>query len=196
MAPVIGEIENIGLVTNKSIPVKIKDVATVQASSQLRLGITEENGNGEVVGGIVVMRYGENAKDVIDRVKVRMKEVEKGLPPGVKFKIAYDRSDLIEGAVATLKEALWEEILIVSLIVFIFMFHWRSAAVAIITIPLSVLIGFIIMKLLNVSLNIMSLGGIALAIGDLVDAGIVMSENTYRELTQAVINKKFNGEDR
>jgi CzcA family heavy metal efflux pump len=183
----IDDIKNISLGTYKSIPVKISDVATVQMSSDLRLGITDENGNGEVVGGIVVMRYGENAKVVIDHVKERLADVELGLPAGVKLKVAYDRSDLIEAAVATLKEALWEEILIVSLVVMIFIFHFRSALVAIITIPLSVLIGFMIIRYAGISLNIMSLGGVALAIGDLVDAGIVMTENAYRQLTQAVV---------
>lgn len=183
----IDDIKNISLGTYKSIPIKISDVATVQMSSDLRLGITEQNGEGEVVGGIVVMRYGENAKEVIDRIKERIVDVETGLPSGVKFKVAYDRSDLIEAAVATLNEALWEEILIVSLVVMIFIFHFRSALVAIITIPLSILIAFMIIRFAGISLNIMSLGGVALAIGDLVDAGIVMTENAYRQLTQAVI---------
>ncbi len=184
----LDDIKNISLGTYKSIPIKISDVATVQMSSDLRLGITEQNGDGEVVGGIVVMRYGENAKEVIDRIKERLVDVEMGLPSGVKFKVAYDRSDLIEAAVATLTEALWEEILIVSLVVMIFIFHFRSALVAIITIPLSILIAFIIIRFTGISLNIMSLGGVALAIGDLVDAGIVMTENAYRKLTQAVVN--------
>ena len=183
----IDDIKNISLGTYKSIPIKISDVATVQMSSDLRLGITEQNGDGEVVGGIVVMRYGENAKEVIDRIKERIVDVETGLPSGVKFKVAYDRSDLIEAAVATLTEALWEVILIVSIVVMIFIFHFRSALVAIITIPLSILIAFIIIRFAGISLNIMSLGGVALAIGDLVDAGIVMTENAYRQLTQAVI---------
>ena len=183
----IDDIKNISLGTYKSIPIKISDVATVQMSSDLRLGITEQNGEGEVVGGIVVMRYGENAKEVIDRIKKRMIDVETGLPAGVKFKVAYDRSELIEAAVATLTEALWEEILIVSLVVMIFIFHFRSALVAIITIPLSILIAFIIIRFAEISLNIMSLGGVALAIGDLIDAGIVMTENAYRQLTQAVV---------
>ena len=183
----IDDIKNISLGTYKSIPIKISDVATVQMSSDLRLGITDQNGDGEVVGGIVVMRYGENAKDVIDRIKARIVDVETGLPSGVKFKVAYDRSDLIEAAVATLSEALWEEILIVSIVVMIFIFHFRSALVAIITIPLSVLIAFMIIRFAGISLNIMSLGGVALAIGDLVDAGIVMTENAYRQLTQAVV---------
>ncbi len=183
----IDDIKNISLGTYKSIPIKISDVATVQMSSDLRLGITEQNGDGEVVGGIVVMRYGENAKEVIDRIKKRIVDVETGLPSGVKFKVAYDRSDLIEAAVATLKEALLEEILIVSLVVMIFIFHFRSALVAIITIPLSILIAFMIIRFAGISLNIMSLGGVALAIGDLIDAGIVMTENAYRQLTQAVV---------
>ena len=183
----IDDIKNISLGTYKSIPIKISDVATVHMSSDLRLGITDQNGDGEVVGGIVVMRYGENAKEVIDRIKERIVDVETGLPSGVKFKVAYDRSDLIEAAVATLSEALWEEILIVSIVVMIFIFHFRSALVAIITIPLSILIAFMIIRFAGISLNIMSLGGVALAIGDLVDAGIVMTENAYRQLTQAVV---------
>ncbi len=183
----IDDIKNISLGTYKSIPIKISDVATVQMSSDLRLGITEQNGDGEVVGGIVVMRYGENAKEVIDRIKERIVDVETGLPSGVKFKVAYDRSDLIEAAVGTLKEALLEEIIIVSLVVMIFIFHFRSALVAIVTIPLSILIAFVIIRFAGISLNIMSLGGVALAIGDLVDAGIVMTENAYRQLTQAVV---------
>lgn len=186
----IDDIRNISLGEYKSIPVTVKDVATVQMGSDLRLGITEENGLGEVAGGIVVMRYGENAKDVIDRVKAKLTDVEKGLPPGVKIKVAYDRSNLIEAAVATLKEALLEEIIIVSLVVLIFLFHVRSALIAILTIPLSVLIGFIIIYLSGITLNIMTLGGIALAIGDLVDAGIVMVENSYRKLTEAALESQ------
>lgn len=183
----IEDIRNISVGTYNSIPVSIKDIASVQLSSDLRLGITDENGNGEVVGGIVVMRYGENPKDVIELVKEKMKDVEKGLPEGVKFKIAYDRSDLINGAIATLKESLWEEIIIVSIVVMIFLFHFRSALVAIIAIPLSILIGFMLMKAFGMTSNIMSLGGIALAVGDLVDAGIVMTENTYRQLLNKVL---------
>lgn len=183
------DIRNIPVGTYRSIPVSIKDVASVQVSSDLRLGITEENGEGEVVGGIVVMRYGENAKDVIEAVKTEMKNVEKGLPAGVKFKTAYDRSELIMASIDTLKESLWQEILIVSFIVVLFMIHFRSGLVAIIAIFLSVLIGFILMKLFGVTSNIMSLGGIALAIGDVVDPGIVMAENAYRALTNAVLNK-------
>lgn len=188
----INSIEDVGKIaigTYRSIPVVLSDVATVQMSSEIRLGITDENGNGEVVGGIVVMRYGENAKDVIERVKEKMKDVEKGLPPGVKFKVAYDRSELIEAAIGTLKESLWQEILIVSFIVIVFMFHFRTGLVAIMSIFLSVLIGFILMRVFGITSNIMSLGGIALAIGDVVDPGIVMAENAYRALTDAVLKK-------
>ncbi|MBK0401854.1 efflux RND transporter permease subunit [Adhaeribacter sp. BT258] len=180
----LDDIRKIPLGTFNSVPVTVQDVAAVQTGGELRLGITEENGQGEVVGGIVVMRYGENARELIDQVKMKMEEVEKGLPPGVKFKIVYDRSDLIDAAVATLREALIEEILVVSLVILIFLFHFRSALVAMITIPLSVLIGFILMNVFDVTSNIMSLGGIALAIGDLVDAGIVMVENAYRNLSE------------
>jgi Cu(I)/Ag(I) efflux system membrane protein CusA/SilA len=183
----IKDIEEISVGAYKSTPIKLKDVADVQMSSDIRLGIVDENGQGEVVGGVVVARYGENAKEVIDRVKERLGDVEKGLPPGVKIKVAYDRSDLIEAAIDTLKEALWEEIAVVSLVVLLFLFHVRSAVVAIVTIPLSVLIGFMLVKLFGISLNIMSLGGIALAIGDLVDAGIVMTENAYKGLVKAVL---------
>ncbi|RYY21909.1 MAG: efflux RND transporter permease subunit [Chitinophagaceae bacterium] len=165
----IDDIRSIPIGTFNSIPVTINDVASVQLGSEQRLGIVEENGEGEVVGGIVVMRYGENADALIDRIKVKMEEVQVGLPPGVKFKVAYDRSDLIEAAIITLKEALIEEIIIVSLVILVFLFHFRSALVAIITIPLSVLIGFILMQVMDVTSTIMSLGGIALAIGDLVD---------------------------
>lgn len=184
----IKDIENISVGSNKSIPIKLKDIADVQMNSDIRLGIVDENGEGEVVGGVVVARYGENAKVVIDNVLKKLTDVEKGLPPGVKIKIAYDRSNLIEAAISTLKEALWEEIIVVSLVVLLFLFHVRSAVVALVTIPLSVLIGFMLIKLFGISLNIMSLGGIALAIGDLVDAGIVMTENAYKSLVKAVLN--------
>lgn len=186
----IEDIKNIAVGSYKTIPIKLSDVATVQMSSDLRLGITEENGEGEVVGGIVVSRYGENAKDVIERVKIRMKDVEKGLPEGVKFKIAYDRSNLILASIDTLTTSLWQEILIVAFIVIVFLFHIRSGLVAIISIILSVLIGFILMSLFGITSNIMSLGGIALAIGDVVDPGIVMAENAYRSLTDYAIKKK------
>lgn len=183
----LDDIKEIPVGTYKSIPVRISDVAAVQMSSDLRLGITDLNGDGEVVGGIVVMRYGENAKDLIVRVKERMKDVEKGMPAGVRFKIAYDRSDLILAAIDTLKEAITEEILTVSLVVLVFLFHIRSGLVAIFNIPLCVLIGFMLMNLFGITSNLMSLGGVALAVGDLVDSGIVMTENAYRQLTNQVL---------
>lgn len=177
------QIEEISVATLNGVPVRIKDIGSVQMGGELRLGIIEENGEGEKVGGIVVMRYGENAKDVIDRVKVKIADVEKGLPPGVKFKVAYDRSDLIEATIATLKDAVIEEIIIVAIVLFIFLLHIRSALVVVITIPLSVLIAFILMKVFGITSNIMSLAGVALAVGDLVDAGIVMVENAMKTLS-------------
>ena len=179
----IREIEEIPVSTINSIPVRIKDLGAVQMGGELRLGIIEENGEGEKVGGIVVMRYRENAKDVIDRVKIKIADVQKGLPPGVTFKTAYDRSDLIEATIATLKEAVIEEIIIVCLVLFIFLLHVRSALVVVITIPMSVLIAFIMMKWFGITSNIMSLAGVALAVGDLVDAGIVMVENAMKSLS-------------
>ncbi|MCE7921976.1 MAG: efflux RND transporter permease subunit [Haliscomenobacteraceae bacterium CHB4] len=178
----IRELENIALKTLNSIPIKVRDVAAVQMGGELRLGIVEENGEGEKVGGIVVMRYGENAKDVIDRVKEKLSDVEKGLPPGVKFKTAYDRSDLIEATIATLKEAVIEEIVVVCIVLFVFLLHVRSTLIVVITIPMSVLVSFIMMSWFGITSNIMSLAGIALAVGDLVDAGIVMVENAMKSL--------------
>jgi Cu/Ag efflux pump CusA len=179
----IRQIENIPISTLNGIPVRVKDVASVQMGGELRLGIIEENGQGEKVGGIVVMRYGENAKDVIDRVKEKIKDVEKGLPQGINFKAAYDRSDLIEATIATLKDAVLEEIVIVSIVLFLFLLHIRSALVVVITIPMSVLIAFIMMKWFGITSNIMSLAGVALAVGDLVDAGIVMVENAMKSIS-------------
>jgi CzcA family heavy metal efflux pump len=180
----IKDIEGIPLMTQGSIPIRVKDIATVQMGGELRLGIVEENGEGEKVGGIVVMRYGENAKDVIDKVKEKLKDVEKGLPPGVKFHASYDRSDLIEATIATLKEAVIEEIVVVAIVLLIFLLHVRSAFIVVITIPISVLISFIMMDWFNVSSNIMSLAGVALAVGDLVDAGIVMVENALKSISE------------
>ncbi len=180
----IKDIEEIPLMKQGSVPIRVKDIATVQMGGELRLGIVEENGQGEKVGGIVIMRYGENAKEVIDKVKEKIKDVEKGLPAGVKFHVAYDRSDLIEATINTLKKAVIEEIIVVAIVLFIFLLHLRSALVVIITILMSVLISFIMMDWFNVSSNIMSLAGVALAIGDLVDAGIVMVENALKSITE------------
>lgn len=176
----IKEIENITLKTINAVPIRVKDIGAVQMGGELRLGIIEENGEGEKVGGIVIMRYGENAKDLIERIKEKTRDVEKGLPPGVKFKVAYDRSDLIDATIKTLKDAVIEEIIIVAIVLMIFLMHVRSALVVIITIPLSVLISFIMMSWFGITSNIMSLAGVALAVGDLVDAGIVMVENAMK----------------
>ncbi len=178
------DVENINLGQYNGIPVRVKDIGRVQLGGDLRLGIFDENGKGEVVGGIVVMRYGQNADKVITAVKAKMKEVEKGLPPGVSFKPSYDRSSLIEAAIETVKGKLIEEIITVSLVVLIFLFHWRSALSIIIQIPLTIAISFILLDLFNLSSNLMSLTGIALAIGVIVDNGIIMSENSYRQLSE------------
>ncbi len=177
------DIESIGLGNFNGIPVRVKDIGTVQMGGDLRLGIFDENGEGEVVGGIVVMRYGENADKVIKAVKEKMKDVQKGLPEGVTFKTAYDRSELIEAAIGNIKTKLIEEMAIVALVVIIFLFHWRSALSIIIQIPITIAISFILLNLFDISSNIMSLTGIALAIGVIVDNGIIMSENSYRHLS-------------
>lgn len=177
------DIENIALGNYNGIPVSVKDIGQVQMGGDLRLGIFDANGNGEVVGGIVVMRYGENADQVIKAVKEKLKDVEKGLPEGVKFKTSYDRSTLIEAAIDTIKSKIIEEIIVVAVIVILFLFHWRSALSIIIQIPVTIAISFILLNAFGLSSNIMSLTGIALAIGVIVDNGIIMSENAYRSLS-------------
>lgn len=180
----IKDVEDISIKNYNSIPVKVKDIGSVQMGGDLRLGIFDQNGTGEVVGGIVVMRYGENADKVIKAVKAKMKEVEKGLPEGVKFKTSYDRSELIEKAIESVKGTLIEEMIAVSLVILIFLFHWRSALIILIQLPISVAIGFILLEAFGISSNIMSLTGIALAIGVVVDDGIVMVENAYRTISE------------
>lgn len=179
------DVENISLTNYNGIPVRVKDIGTVQMGGDLRLGIFDADGKGEVVGGIVVMRYGENADRVINGIKEKMKEVEKGLPEGVKFKTSYDRSTLIEEAIESVKGTLTEEMIAVSIVVIIFLFHWRSAVIILIQLPISVAIGFILLQTFGISSNIMSLTGIALAISVVVDDGIVMVENAYRHLSEA-----------
>jgi Cu(I)/Ag(I) efflux system membrane protein CusA/SilA len=179
------DLENIVVKTTMGgVPVTISHVGTVQLGAETRRGVLDKNGEGEVVGGIVVMRHGENAKAVIDRVKGKLAELEKGLPEGVTVHAAYDRSDLIERSVATLTTALTEEAIIVSLVVLVFLFHARAALIIILSVPLAVLISFILMRLFGITSNIMSLGGVAIAIGVLVDAAIVMVENAYRHLAE------------
>ncbi|MBL0745248.1 efflux RND transporter permease subunit [Chryseolinea lacunae] len=179
----VEEIENIPLKTVNTVPVSIRDVATVQTSGETRLGIFDMNGEGEVVGGIVVMRYGENADEVIGHVKTKMAEVAKGFPEGVKFNIVYDRSQLIEESVSSIKKTLVEEMVVVSLVVLIFLFHWRSAVSIIIQIPITLATSFILLNAFGITSNIMSLTGIALAIGVIVDNGIIMAENAYKNLS-------------
>lgn len=185
----IEEIENISLSTTNNVPIRIKDVGTLQMGGDIRYGIFDENGEGERVGGIVVMRYGENADAVIRDVKSKLDEVLKGLPEGVKFHVAYDRSGLIQEAISSVKETLIEVFISVSIVVLIFLFHWRSAIIILIQIPISVASAFILLNAFGFSSNIMSLTGIALAIGVIVDDGIVMVENSYRHLSLAQIEE-------
>jgi len=181
----VADIEEITLTSGKNgIPVRIKDVGTVQMGADIRRGMMDMNGEGEVVGGIIVMRYGENAQTVIDRVKEKIKELEKGLPEGIKIQTSYDRSGLISSSIETLKRAIIEECLIVSLIVLVFLFHFRSAIRILIEIPVALLISFILMRQFNITSNIMSLGGLIISIGILVDASIVMVENAYRNVAK------------
>ena len=166
----------------RGTPILVRDIGRVALGSDMRRGIAELNGKGEVVSGIVVMRYGENALNLIERVKQKIKEIEPSLPPGVKIVTAYDRSDLILKSIATLKEKLIEESLIVSAVIIIFLFHVPSALVVIITLPIAIIISFIAMYFLNLTTNIISLGGIAIAIGAMVDAAIIMVENAHKRL--------------
>jgi CzcA family heavy metal efflux pump len=180
----IKDVEDIAIKNYNSVPVKVSDIGSVQMGGESRVGIFDANGEGEVVGGIVVMRYGENADKVIEAVKLKMKEVAKGLPEGVSFKTSYDRSVLIEKAIESVKGTLIEEMIVVSIIVLLFLFHWRSALIILIQLPVSVAIGFILLEAFGISSNIMSLTGIALAIGVVVDDGIVMVENAYRTISE------------
>ncbi len=180
----VEEIQNIPVSTVNGIAVRIADIATVQMTGETRLGIFDQDGEGERVGGIVVMRYGENAAQVIESVKAKMLEVAKGFPQGVKFDIVYDRGELIQQSITSIRNTLIEEMIVVSLIVIIFLFHWRSAVSIIIQIPITIAISFILLNAFGISSNIMSLTGIALAIGVIVDNGIIMSENAYKHLAE------------
>lgn len=184
------DIEKISVGVYNSIPVKIQDIGTVQEGGDLRLGIFDENGKGEVVGGIIVMRYNENADKIISAVKEKMKEVSKGLPEGVTFKTSYDRSTLIRDALKSVESTLMEEMIAVSLVVLFFLFHWRSALIILIQMPISIAVAFILLNAFNISSNIMSLTGIILAIGVIVDDSIVMVENSYRRLANESIKPK------
>ena len=192
------DIRNITIKTDKrGIPIRVKDVARVEVVPMNRRGMVDLNGLGEVVGGIVVMRYGENAYQVIQRVKKKIEEIKRALPEDVKLIITYDRSELIEKAVGTLKRALIEESLIVLVVIAIFLFHFRSSLVILITLPLGILIGFLLMRAFGITSNIMSLGGIAIAIGAMVDAAIVMVENAHKHLESLRKEKgEYTEEDR
>ncbi len=180
----IKDIESVTVGGDRGTPILVRDIASVTLGPDMRRGIAELDGKGEVVGGIVVMRHGENALNLIDRVKQKIKLIEPALPPGVKIVSTYDRSDLILRSIATLKEKLIEESLIVSIVIILFLFHVRSALVAIITLPIAIILSFIAIYYLNLTSNIMSLGGIAIAIGAMVDAAIVMVENAHKRLEQ------------
>ncbi|MGS0748518.1 efflux RND transporter permease subunit [Halpernia sp. GG3] len=188
----INDIENIALSSKNGIPVRVKDIGTVQMGGNIRLGIFDSNGEGEAVGGIVIMRSGENADNVIKALKKKMADVQKGLPAGVTFKIDYDRSHLIEAAIDNIKNKLIEEISIVCIIVIVFLLHWRSALSIIIQIPITIAASFILLNAFGLSSNIMSLTGVALAIGIIVDNGIIMSENAYRNLSEYQNNHSSN----
>ncbi|MGP8051655.1 MAG: efflux RND transporter permease subunit [Desulfobaccales bacterium] len=182
----IRDVENIVVGADKNgVPVLLKDVALVRLGPEMRRGLTEANGTGEVVGGIVVARFGANARTVIDGIKEKLEELKAGLPPGVRLVTAYDRSALINRAVTNLKEKLLEEIAVVALVCIIFLMHFRSSLVAIATLPLGVLISLAIMYQAGISANIMSLGGIALAIGVMVDAAVIMIENAHKHIEHA-----------
>ncbi len=170
-------------------PILISDIGTVSLGPDMRRGIAEWNGEGETVGGIVVTRYGANALDVIDRVKAKLVELQVGLPEGVKIEVAYDRSGLIEHSIETLREKLLEESLAVSLVCIAFLFHFRSALVAILTLPMAVLMAFSVMYYQGIGANIMSLGGIAIAVGAMVDAVIIMIENAHKHIERDKGNK-------
>jgi copper/silver efflux system protein len=170
--------------SEQGVAVRVKDVGAVVLGPDIRRGISDWNGKGEAVSGIVVMRQGENALDVIERVKAKLKEIQPGLPPGVKVVPVYDRSDLILRSIDNLKQTLIEELVIVSLVILIFLWHVPSALIPVLTIPIAIVISFIPMRMMGVTANIMSLGGIAIAVGAMVDAAIVVVEQTHKKLEE------------
>src|SRR5579884_650933 len=180
----LSDLENVPVMAKSGIPVLVKDLGAVSFGPDMREGVAEWQGEGETVGGIVVMRYGLNALTVIDGIKKKLQEIKDSLPPGIEVVGGYDRAGLIQDSIKTLQRDLIEEAIIVSLVIIIFLFHFRSALIPIITLPIAVVASFIPMYYLHVSSNIMSLGGLALAIGVLVDAAIVMVENGYRHLSE------------
>src|SRR5262249_27053637 len=181
----LSDLETVSVAEKNGTPVLVRDLGSVSFGPDMRRGVAEWNGEGETVGGIVVMRYGQNALNVISGVKKKIAEISGSLPPGVEIVSGYDRSGLIEASIDTLKRDLIEEAVIVSVVIVVFLFHFRSALIPILALPIAVVASFIPMYYLQVSANIMSLGGLALAIGVLVDAAIVMVENGYRHLSEA-----------
>ncbi|MGI1679033.1 MAG: efflux RND transporter permease subunit [Cellvibrionaceae bacterium] len=194
----VNDLENVSLGVNESgTPISLGDVADIGLGPQMRRGIAELNGDGEVVGGIVVMRFGENAQTTINAVKMKLEELKKGLPEGVEIIPVYDRSGLIERAVGNLWEKLLEEFVVVALVCMVFLFHFRSSLVAIITLPMGILAAFIVMRFQGINANIMSLGGIAIAIGTMIDGAIVMIENMHKHLEKnALKGENFSQEKR
>jgi Cu(I)/Ag(I) efflux system membrane protein CusA/SilA len=187
----VKDLESIPLgVNDDGTPILLKDVADIGTGPQMRRGIAELNGEGEVVGGIVVMRFGENAQDVINRVKAKLEKLKKGLPEGVEIVPVYDRSSLIERAVNNLGFKLLEEFAVVALVCMVFLFHVRSALVAIVSLPIGILMAFIVMHAQGLNANIMSLGGIAIAIGAMVDGAIVMIENMHKHMERTPLTKQ------
>lgn len=180
----LNDFKQVVITTREGIPVLLSDVATLRMGPEIRRGVAEFNGEGEVAGGIIVMRYGKNALDTINAVKAKLQKIQKSLPTGVEIVPVYDRSHLIENAIETLSHKLLEEFIVVAIICALFLFHFRSALVAMITLPLGILGAFIVMHYQGVNANIMSLGGIAIAIGAMVDAAIVMIENMHKVLEQ------------
>jgi Cu(I)/Ag(I) efflux system membrane protein CusA/SilA len=181
----LSDLETVPVASKNGTPILVKDLGSVSFGPDVRRGVAEWNGEGETVGGIVVMRYGQNALNVISGVKQKFAQISASLPPGVEIVAGYDRSGLIEASIDTLKRDLIEEAVIVSAVIVVFLFHFRSAFIPILALPIAVVASFIPMYHLRVSSNIMSLGGLALAIGVLVDAAIVMVENGYRHLSEA-----------
>jgi Cu(I)/Ag(I) efflux system membrane protein CusA/SilA len=180
----LDDIGNIVVMSNPQTgtPVLVKDLATVTFGPDMRRGVGELDGQGEAVGGVVIMRFGEDAQKVIERVKQRITDIEPTLPKGLKIVNTYDRSDLIDRSVDNLKHTLIEELVIVSLVIMIFLWHFPSAIIPIITIPITVILAFIPIQMSGMSANIMSLGGIAIAVGAMIDAAVVVVEQTHKKL--------------
>src|SRR4029453_1636124 len=182
----IADFESIVVSASESgTPIRIRDIGHVMVGPDLRRGVSDLDGNGEVVSGIVVMRQGQNAVDVIDRVKERIRQIEPGMPPGMEIVPIYDRSSLIRRAIDNVSETLIEVVLTVAVVVLVFLWHLPSAIIPLITIPVAVLVAFIPFRAMGITANVMSLGGIAIAMGELVDAAIVVVEQTHKKLEEA-----------